>query len=120
MIVPFTYNILKRHPALMCLIHRNDVTDDYTGTTIFVIFTYCHLTNSPDPFDAKEENPTLTKAIDSSLWELYSQRRHYHSTVSTMARIFEEAFTKPSYSMEDFLDHTYATVSWTASIGKTP
>jgi len=27
-----------------------------------------------------------------------------------MARIFGEAFTKPGYSMEDFLDHTYGTV----------
>ena len=30
--------------------------------------------------------------------------------MSTLARIFEEAFTKPSYPLEDFLDHTYATV----------
>jgi U3 small nucleolar RNA-associated protein 19 len=30
--------------------------------------------------------------------------------VSTLARIFEEAFTKPNYALEDFLDHTYSTV----------
>lgn len=28
-----------------------------------------------------------------------------------MARIFSEVFTKPSYVQEDFLDHTYGTVS---------
>jgi U3 small nucleolar RNA-associated protein 19 len=27
-----------------------------------------------------------------------------------MCKIFSEAFTKPGYSMEDFLDHTYNTV----------
>lgn len=27
-----------------------------------------------------------------------------------MAKIFEEAFTKPNYNMEDFLDHAYSTV----------
>ncbi|KAG6912246.1 hypothetical protein DXG01_016001, partial [Tephrocybe rancida] len=27
MIVPFTYNILKRHPALMAMIHRTDAED---------------------------------------------------------------------------------------------
>lgn len=64
-----------------------------------------------DLFNASEPNPTLTNAIESSLWELHIQKQHYHSAVSTLARIFEEAFTKPSYSLEDFLDHTYTTVS---------
>lgn len=64
-----------------------------------------------DPFDYNEPNPTLTNAIDSSLWELYTHRQHYHSAVSTLVRIFEEAFTKPNYALEDFLDHTYSTVS---------
>lgn len=38
-------------------------------------------------------------------------RKHYHPSVATLAKIFEEAFTKPNYSMEDFYDHTYTTVS---------
>ena len=63
-----------------------------------------------DPFDASEPNPTLTNELESSLWELYTQKNHYHSAVSTLARIFEEAFTKPNYALEDFLDHTYSTV----------
>ena len=40
-----------------------------------------------------------------------SHRSHYHATVSTLCKIFTEPFTKPSYPLEDFLDHTYATVS---------
>lgn len=63
-----------------------------------------------DGFLAMEPNPTLTSALESSLWELYSHRQHYHASVSTLAKIFEEAFTRPSYAMEDFLDHTYGTV----------
>jgi U3 small nucleolar RNA-associated protein 19 len=63
-----------------------------------------------DPFIADEPNPNSTNALDSSLWELHSHIHHYDSAVSTMARIFSEAFTKPGYSMEDFLDHTYGTV----------
>ena len=31
MIIPFTYNILKRHPALMCMIHRLPVEDENDG-----------------------------------------------------------------------------------------
>ena len=51
-----------------------------------------------------------TRALDSSLWELLSHSSHYHAPVSTMCKIFSEAFTKPGYAMEDFLDHTYNTV----------
>ncbi|CDO68995.1 hypothetical protein BN946_scf184834.g2 [Trametes cinnabarina] len=94
MLIPFTYNMLRRHPALMVMIHRNE---ELTGVDC-------------DGFDAREGNPTLTNALESSLWELYSHRRHYHAAVSTLAKIFEEAFTRPSYAMEDFLDHTYGTL----------
>jgi U3 small nucleolar RNA-associated protein 19 len=58
-----------------------------------------------------EPNPNLTNALDSSLWELYSHRSHYHGSVATLVKILDEAFTKPGYKMEDFLDHTYGTVS---------
>ncbi|KAI0295719.1 CBF/Mak21 family-domain-containing protein [Russula brevipes] len=74
-------------PCLMCMIHR----DGEVSAPI------------EDPFLAEEPNPNLTNALDSSLWELYSHKNHYHAGVSTLARIFEEAFTKPSYPMEDFL-----------------
>lgn len=68
-----------------------------------------------DGFASAETNPTLTNALESSLWELYSHREHYHAAVSTLAKIFQEAFTRPSYGMEDFLDHTYGTVRLLAS-----
>jgi U3 small nucleolar RNA-associated protein 19 len=64
-----------------------------------------------DPFLPEERSPLLTNALASSLWELNSQRNHYAPPVATMARIFSEVFTKPSYVQEDFLDHTYGTVS---------
>ncbi|RKO89918.1 hypothetical protein BDK51DRAFT_46891 [Blyttiomyces helicus] len=35
-------------------------------------------------------------------------KSHYLSTVSGLAKIFEEPLSKPSYDLEDFLDHTYA------------
>ncbi|EJF62521.1 CBF-domain-containing protein [Dichomitus squalens LYAD-421 SS1] len=94
MLIPFTYNMLRRHPALMVMIHRSE---DIAGADY-------------DGFMAAEPNPALTNALESSLWELYSHRQHYHASVSTLAKIFEEAFTRPSYAMEDFLDHTYGTL----------
>jgi U3 small nucleolar RNA-associated protein 19 len=94
MTIPFIYNILKRHPALMVMIHR----DPNPGGPF------------EDPFDPSEPNPINTHALDSSLWEIASHRTHYHTAVSTLARIFEEPFTKPGFAMEDFLDHTYSTL----------
>ncbi|KII84320.1 hypothetical protein PLICRDRAFT_118099 [Plicaturopsis crispa FD-325 SS-3] len=93
MVVPFVYNVLKRHPALMVMIHRVEVDSEVK-----------------DPFRAADANPLTTCAIDSSLWELHAQETHYHSAVSTLAKIFGEAFTKPGYAMEDFLDHGYGTL----------
>ncbi|CEL58182.1 putative protein C1604,06c OS=Schizosaccharomyces pombe (strain 972 / ATCC 24843) GN=SPBC1604.06c PE=3 SV=1 [Rhizoctonia solani AG-1 IB] len=92
MIIPFIYNVLKRHPALMVMIHRIDDEAEL------------------DPFDETEPSPLRTNALESSLWELVSHRDHYLSSVSTLAKIFSEVFTKPSYALEDFLDHTYATL----------
>jgi hypothetical protein len=36
---------------------------------------------------------------------------HYLSSVSILAKIFTEVFTKPEFNMEDFMDHGYGTVS---------
>ncbi|KAL1947487.1 hypothetical protein VTO73DRAFT_13211 [Trametes versicolor] len=94
MLIPFTYNMLRQHPALMAMIHR---TDEVAGAAC-------------DGFDVHEGNPTLTNALESSLWELYSHRAHYHSGVASLAKVFEEAFTRQTYAMEDFLDHTYGTL----------
>ena len=72
-----------------------------------------------DPFLPLESDPQQTNALASSLWELATHRQHYHAGVSTLAKIFSEAFTKPSYAMEDFLDHTYGTVSASERIWET-
>ena len=118
MIIPFTYNILKRHPALMVMIHSTREDDgEFNGNDAVtrISQSQIRLTIYLDPFAADEPNPLLTEAPSSSLWELYSHRSHYHSAVSTLAKIFSEAFTKPGYAMEDFLDHTYDTVCPTHS-----
>jgi U3 small nucleolar RNA-associated protein 19 len=52
-ILPTVYNLLKRHPTCMQLIHRPD-----------------SLPGRPDPFRAEEPDPLQTRALESSLWEL--------------------------------------------------
>jgi U3 small nucleolar RNA-associated protein 19 len=60
-----------------------------------------------DPFDMTEPDPILTEAIESSVWELEALQNHYHPNVATLAKIISEQFTKRSYHLEDFLDHSY-------------
>ncbi|KAG8985991.1 hypothetical protein FRB90_004314, partial [Tulasnella sp. 427] len=92
MLMPFVYNLMKRHPALMVMIHQD------------------HIDNYVDPFNQDEPSPLLTNAIASSLWELASFHNHYSETISTLAKLFSNPFTKPPFLMEDFLDHTYTTL----------
>ncbi|EMG50566.1 NOC4 Nucleolar complex protein 4 [Candida maltosa Xu316] len=89
-IIPFIYNLLKRHPTCMLMIHNTDVATDYV-----------------DPFNSDENNPLETKAIKSSLWEMETLMSHYHPNVATLVKIYGEPFRKPSYNMEDFLDWSY-------------
>jgi U3 small nucleolar RNA-associated protein 19 len=93
MIIPFVYNLLKRHASCMCMLQRE--SDD---------------ADSQDPYDEYEKDPMNTHALESSLWELKALQRHYLSHVATMSKVFQEVFTKPEFQMEDFLDHGYATV----------
>jgi U3 small nucleolar RNA-associated protein 19 len=64
-----------------------------------------------DPFLMDEEDPMVTNAIESSLWEIVTLQSHYHPNVATLAKIISEQFTKHAYNMEDFLDHSYGSVS---------
>jgi hypothetical protein len=74
------------------------------------------LPGNVDPYDASHPNPLQSNALDSSLWEIATHQKHYLSSVSSLAKIFTEVFTKPRYGMEDFLDHTYVTVSGSLSL----
>lgn len=103
-IVPWIYNLLKKHPTCTFMIHRETRTAE--GKEI--------LENEglADPFLMDEEDPMETNAIESSLWEIVMLQSHYHPNVATLAKIISEQFTKHAYNMEDFLDHSYGSVSW--------
>lgn len=70
------------------------------------------LTGRVDPYNAEDRSPFTSNAIKSSCWELATLQTHYLSSVSIMAKIFTEVFTKPEFNMEDFMDHGYGTVSF--------
>ncbi|KAG0092680.1 hypothetical protein BGZ93_005838 [Podila epicladia] len=91
-IIPFIYNLLKRHPTCMQLIHGSATSEEN------------------DSYNYLEDDPMKCNALQSSLWEMQTLQNHFAPNVATLAKIFNEQFTKPSYNLEDFLDHTYATM----------
>ena len=102
-IVPFLYNLFKSHPQTTFLMHRV-IRDAEMQVSV-------QKEGFKDPFDPDEADPMETGAIDSCIWEIVQLQSHYHPNVATIARIVSEQFTKPSYNMEDFLDHSYHSVS---------
>ncbi|KAB8303310.1 hypothetical protein EYC80_004750 [Monilinia laxa] len=101
-VVPWIYNLLKKHPTCLFMIHR-----ETRGAEAKKVLEEEGLS---DPFLMDEEDPMLTNAIDSSLWEIVTLQSHYHPNVATLAKIISEQFTKQSYNLEDFLDHSYGSM----------
>lgn len=92
-------NLLRKHPECACLIHR-DVGTEATTTM-------------DDGFVPSQDDPTMCRALQSSLWELAALERHYHPAVVTLAKsIGTEAESKvPLHNMlDDFSTHTYKTL----------
>lgn len=94
-VIPFVYNLMKRHPSCMIMVHNT---------------SFSKPGSYEDPFDINESNPLKTNAIGSSLWELETLMSHYHPNIATLAKIFGEPFRKHSYNLEDFLDWSYGTL----------
>ncbi|KAJ3999820.1 ribosome biogenesis protein Noc4 [Lentinula boryana] len=95
-VIPFVWNLMKKHPGLMGMIHRE--WDEKHGAF-------------EDPYvRVHPSDPLLTDALSSSLFELHAQVSHYHAPVSSMAKVYEGVFTKEEYKMEDFLDHGYGSL----------
>jgi U3 small nucleolar RNA-associated protein 19 len=100
--VPWLYNLFKKHPLTTFMMHRESRSEEEKQ----IIKT----NGLDDPFLADEEDPMETRAIDSCVWELVQLQSHYHPNVATIAKIISEQFTKQTYNMEDFLDHSYSSL----------
>lgn len=114
-VIPFVWNLCKRHKRCLGLIHREFEGDRFNAGPAGL----------DDPYDPHEPNPLKTGAINSSLWELAAMgsllatvdqtsnaegSAHYSASVSSTSRILAEPFTKERYDLEDFLDLTYTTM----------
>lgn len=132
-VLPLIWTMLKRNPQCMQLIHRNFTSDASTTSGAVDKFS-SGPSGVTDPYDPIEADPTKTRAIESSLWELASLgaslaaaqnngrdpigidglggQSHWLHSVTTLSRILADPFTRERYDLDDFLDLTYATVSY--------
>ncbi|KAL7627415.1 Maturation and nuclear export of 40S ribosomal subunits interacting protein [Parahypoxylon ruwenzoriense] len=101
-VVPWVYNLFKKHPLCTFMMHRVPRTPEEKEIL--------EGEGMADPFIADEEDPMETRAIDSCLWEVVQLQSHYHPNVATIAKIISEQFTKQTYNLEDFLDHSYSSL----------
>lgn len=108
-IIPWMYNLFKMHPTTTFMMHRVPRTAEEKEKLA--------KEGMDDPFDPDVQDPMETRAIDSCIWEIVQLQSHYHPNVATIAKIVSEQFTKQFYNMEDFLDHSYASLL-EAEIGK--
>ncbi|KAI9746106.1 MAG: hypothetical protein M1818_000787 [Claussenomyces sp. TS43310] len=101
-VVPYLYNLLKKHPTCTFMTHRETVAAEAKQIL--------ESEGMDDPFLADLDDPMNTNAIDSSLWEIVMLQSHYHPNVATLAKIISEQFSKQAYNLEDFLDHSYGSM----------
>ncbi|KAF2857864.1 CBF-domain-containing protein [Piedraia hortae CBS 480.64] len=92
-IVPFVYNLIKKHPRLGFLLHRAR----HAAHLIWQGEGF-----REDPFLPEERDVMKTRAIESSLWELWALRAHWHPNVATLVSVLGQQFTKQEFRVGDF------------------
>jgi U3 small nucleolar RNA-associated protein 19 len=127
------YNLLRRHPSCVYLIHRIDEKGASKGqrlhrdkseeaarqlTEIKEASRRLAMGLNPvasgkkgqgDPFDYSERDPAKCKANESSLWEVESLKYHYCPSVASLAKsifahdLAKDRLTKPELPLQDFI-----------------
>lgn len=95
LILAIIYNLLLKHPAVRCLIHRTAASGE-------VVLNLTDQNPVADAFDATAE-PDLSKALDSYLWELTALKVHAHPAVARFVGVFEKPWRQMPYSLTEFL-----------------
>lgn len=88
MIIPFIYNLIRRHPACRPLIHRPSGLSDLSG----------------DPFIMEEEDPAKSRAQESCLWELKALQKHYLPDVAKAASVLNRPLSEQEDDISDLLE----------------
>ncbi|CAI8586129.1 unnamed protein product [Vicia faba] len=122
-ITALVHNILRRHPSINCLVHREDVdedsdqrTDEVTDSNLDNAETGAtlHQKSGIDHFNIEETDPMKSGAMRSSLWEIDTVHNHYCPPVSRFALSLGTDLTVRAKTTEvnvgDFSAGSYATI----------
>nr|CAD7402182.1 unnamed protein product [Timema poppensis] len=85
----FIGNLILRHPQLKGLINHP------TGGEV-----------TCDPYLAEERDPTKSRAMESSLWELAALQHHVLPSVATAARFINSPLPSVEWDMSNILENT--------------
>lgn len=97
-VLPFLYNLVKRHPVVQTMLHRAE------GETI----PSGNWPRNPDPFDMHEEDPSKCNALYSSLWEINALAQHVHAPVAHLARAISGPITKNEYEIAKYSESSFS------------
>lgn len=93
--VAFVHNLVRRHPALVQLLHRDNQSPDEDGAGVDAPSAAGSgsVYAGVDPYDPSERDPTRSRALESSLWEVAVLRRHDCPAVALAAESLDEDLT---------------------------
>uniref|UniRef100_A0A668A5E2 Nucleolar complex associated 4 homolog n=1 Tax=Myripristis murdjan TaxID=586833 RepID=A0A668A5E2_9TELE len=86
MLLPFIYNLIRRHPSSRVLIHRPSTGDD--------------------PYLMDEEDPAQCRALESSLWEIKTLQKHFHPDVAKAAMLISAPLSEQEDDISELLEIT--------------
>ncbi|KAK7300691.1 hypothetical protein RJT34_11539 [Clitoria ternatea] len=122
-VTALVHNILRRHPSINCLVHREDVErkgDNRTDEGMAAksdngrTGTIASQKSGIDHFNNGETDPKKSGAIRSSLWEIDTILHHYCPPVSRFALSLGNDLTVRAKTTEvnvgDFSAGSYATI----------
>ncbi|XP_060917560.1 nucleolar complex protein 4 homolog [Labrus mixtus] len=89
-VLPFLYNLIRRHPSCRVLIHRPSAGDEPLE----------------DPYLMDEEDPAQCRALESSLWEIKTLQKHYHPDVAKAAMLINTPLSEKEDDIDAVLEIT--------------
>ncbi|TYJ00213.1 hypothetical protein E1A91_A13G071500v1 [Gossypium mustelinum] len=109
-IIALIHNLLRRHPSINCLVHKEDGDESEEDKND----SGSEKRPGIDHFNSEESNPIKSNAMRSSLWEIDTLRHHYCPPVSRLVLSLENDLTVRSKTTEmdikDFSSGSYATI----------
>ncbi|KAJ0077298.1 hypothetical protein Patl1_35742 [Pistacia atlantica] len=125
-IIALIHNLLRRHPSINCLVHRDDgnetekdnsKAEKESADSADDSKTVTNMSGQKpgiDHFNNEESNPVKSGALRSSLWEIDTLCHHYCPPVSRFVLSLENDLTVRAKTTEinvgDFSSGSYATI----------